>query len=536
MDKQLTIRQRAGRFLLGREMDRLEESVEMLAHAYRRGPYVQTPEMLIKALSEMDSQLLDMIMRRQGYETIMGGGIFDLKFTEQQRLRVVDQTRHAFHYDSQAGRAVNAWTDFGFGQRPIVKPDDTKLAVDFDEFWTAKRNAPVLNPSKLHNLSNAVVTDGEVFFVYWFGADGKAAIRRLDTKAIVRIEYEKGDPDVPLYYVENRNITHGDSQRQYSEVWYPDWRATKEQLDKVEFTTNALHAQELREYTRVVVQRVSYQDIGGRGWPTIYRALAWYQAYKESLEDRAAVMAHVAMFPSKVKHKAGSRYTDSLKDQLQSTLATGDYGQDRNPPAVAGSNWIENEAANRSRMNMNTGALDSQKDTYLLLAQMSTGDGLPPVFRGRSDMAQNRSVAEMAAVPWQEQMDRYSGVWENTFREMVEIVGSGMVYAKQASYSDFSATVSVSRPALMEVSQVAQAMDSINSAAMNGTLDLDKAKQANEALTKLILEKYGLSLQEPAETKRDVMPPAVDEMIVKLAAQKITAQEFAGVVWDVLRG
>ena len=531
----LTIRQRAGRFLLGAEMGLLEESVEMLTRAYRRGPYVQSPEALISALGEIDSQLIDLIMRQRGYDTLLGRGMFDLTFTEADRLNVVDQTRWAFHTDSQAGRAVNGWTDFGFGQRPIIKPDDQKLAEDFDEFWTAKRNAVVLNQAKLHNLSNSVVTDGEIFFLYWQAADGTSTIRRLDTKSILRIEYEKGDPDVPLYYVENRNITHGEDNRQYSEVWYPDWRATEKQLAQVTLPGQAIHAQELREYTRVVMQRVSYQDKGGRGWPTIYRALAWYDAYKEGLEDRAAVMRHAAMFPSKTKHKAGSRYTDDLKTQLGSTFDTDGYGLDRNPPAAAGSTWIENEAITRSRMAMNTGALDGQKDTWLLLSQASAGDGFPTIFR-RPDMAQNRSVAEVSIIPWQEQMDRYAGIWENAFREMVEIVGSWRVIARTASYTDFSATVSVSRPALMDVGSVSTAIGAIDGAARNGTLEMDVAWQANEALTKLILEHYGLSLQEKTEPKADEMPPAVDEMIVKLSAGSITAQEFASVVWDVVRG
>jgi hypothetical protein len=286
----------------------------------------------------------------------------------------------------------------------------------------------------------------------------------------------------------------------------------------------------------VVAQRVSYQDISGRGWPTIYRAIPWYREYKSALEARAAVMQHVALFPSKTKHKAGSRYTDELKGQLQSTHATGDYGQDRNPPPAPGSTWIENEAIERSRMAMTTGAADGQKDTFLLVAQMATGDGLPPVFRGRSDMSQNRSVVEIAIIPWIEQMDRYAGIWEAALREMVEIVGSARVAAKRAGYTDFSATVTVSRPALMVVGDVAQAMGAIDAAATNGTLDLDKARQANEALTKLVLEHYGLGLQEPEKQSKDEMPPAVDEMIVKFAVGEITAQEMVSAVWDIING
>jgi hypothetical protein len=542
MDTQkLTIRQRAGRFLLGGEIDRLEESVSILTRAYRRGPYVQTPQMLVSALEEVDSQLVDLLLRQRGYDIILGRGIFDLKFTESDRLNIVDQTRWAFHFDSQAGRAVNAWTDFGFGQRPIVEPADAELAEDFDEFWTAKRNAYVLSPSKMHNLSNAVVHDGELFFIYWIGADGTTTIRWLDTKSINRIEYEKDDTSVPLFYVENRVVTANgnsaiSSNKQYSEVWYPDWRATEKQLSKVDLPPQAINAQDLQEHTRVVAQHVAYQIFNGRGWPPIYRALPWYEEYTNGLKSRAAVMQHVSLFPSKAKHKGGSRYTDELKGQLDSTLVSTGYGPDRNPPPAPGATWIENEAITRSRLAMTTGAADGQKDTMLLLAQAVAGDGLPLAFRGRPDAAQNRAVADVTIIPWQEQMDRYAGVWETVYREMAEIVGSAMVAAGRRNYTDFSARVSVSRPTLVDVADVATAMDSIDGAAMNGTLDMNKARQANEALTKLILERYGLNLQEPMKEveSRDEMPPAVDEMIVKLAANEITAQEFASAVWDVL--
>lgn len=513
------IRERLGRALLGRdEMDKLQGAMELMSEAYRRGPYTLTPESLARQLGEMDSQLVDLLLRQRGYDLIAGRGYLgQLEFSEADRLNVVDQARWAYHFDVQAGRAVNAWTDFGLGKEVVVRPQDEALAEVWDEFWTAKRNRNLLKESRLDDNSTMVVHDGELFFIFYAArAGGQTTIRRLQTNNISRIVYEADeggneDSDVPLFYVQS---TIG------GEIWYPDWSASDAQLNAVELPTGVQRADQMREQTDVRAQRVSYEDIEGRGWPIIRRAIAWYQGYKESLWDWAAVASAVAMYPRKIKHKGGSRATDAIQTSIQSSLATTGYGYDRNPPAVAGSTWIENQALAAEYDNpMRTGAMEWQQGTGLLAGQMSAGDGLPLVYRGRPDTNQNRSVAEVSTIPFDLQMSRYSTMWHDTYREWVEIVGTfAQRYgAPVRRFETFEADVSASRPATLatRTDDLVRSFSAIDAAAVNMTVDAQDARAALSSLMRLLLERFGLSVVADDDAASTTEPGTVEDVTMQ---------------------
>lgn len=498
-------------WLLRDEIEELERFTETMARAYRRGPYVMTPESLARQIGELDSRLIDLIVRQQGYDIIYGTSYAGTLFSESDRKLVVDQARYAQHFDPQAGRAINAWTDFGFGQKVEIEPQDPVLAETFDEFWTARRNSTLLRQSRLDTLSNTLCTDGEIFLIFYIAKiDGAVTVRRLATEEINEVVNVPDDEDTELYYARAADA---------GTVWYKNWAASPEELERAEVPRGTILAHEMNEQTDVVMMRISYEDINGRGWPVIFRALPWYTAYKESLEDWAAVASAVAMFPHTIKHKGGSRATTDLKTQLQSSLATSGYGPDTNPPATPGATWIENEAATRRSNSLNTGAGDWQQGTMLLLGQATAGDGLPLAYRGRPDTAQNRSVAEVTTIPWDCQMTRYAAVWEDAFRDIAEVVGRAYEmyapYAKQIK--TYAVNVSVSRPATLttRTDDLVLALEAIDRAAVNMTIPTDIGMQAVEAVTRLILERYGVKVEvedEPSAVPSDE-PPETTEAV-----------------------
>lgn len=488
------IRQKIGRAFLGGEIEQLEEAFHAMALAYRRGQYVITPETLARQLGEFDSYLLDIILRQRNSQVIAGQhGLFGLQLTEQDRLNEIQQTRHAYHYDAQAGRAVNAWTDFGFGQRAVILPDNPDLQPLWSEFWTARRNVSTLRQRKLADLSNSLVTDGEVLFVFYaVRLDGTSTIRRFKTEEVTTIVALADDTETPLFYVRPTDV---------GEIWYPDWAATETQLRSVEIPDGVQRADQINEQTDVRVMRLSYSDINGRGWPAVYRAIPWYDAYKEMLQDRAAVASIIARTPRKIKHKGGSLATAGIKTQLQSSMVDSGYGHDTNPPPVAGSPWIESDAAELSEMDLRTGATDGQKDSMLLIGQATAGDGLPLAYRGRPDSAQNRSVSEVTTRPWEYQMDRYSGVWADGFRDMVEIVARFYeTYGGKNFNGEYSADISLNRPILTDPAELSDTMQQVESATLNGVLGFGDGQKAYDALVKVALERYGIEIEQSQQS------------------------------------
>lgn len=499
------LRQTIGRRLLGDEWAKLQEGMEALATAYRRGPYVLTPESLERQLLEIDSQFVDLLMQQRGFDIIGGRGLMmgQLDFTEADRLNIVGQSRWAFHFDVQAARAVNAWTDFGFGRNIKVVPQDERLVQFWDEFWSAPRNRPILKQSNLDNLSDKLVIDGELFFAFFADVTGRVTIRRFDTDDITDVIYEKDkqgneDLDVALFYVQSQA-----SQA----IWWPDWAASKEQLDRVELPQGVVRADQMDEMTHVVMQRVSFNDIKGRGWPMTYRAIPWYTEYKEALHDWSAVAASVAMFPKKVKHKGGSRTTDDLKSALESTFVQSGYGTDRNPPAPAGTTWLENQQASLEFNNpMRTGATEWQSGTMLLAGQMVAGDGLPMAYRGRPDSMQNRAVAEVTTIPWDQQTARYAGLWIDTLQEWVEIIAAFAVgFGGEAPYQTLTADVSADRPSTLSTTteDLINALTTVDVATVNATLPPDEGQQAADTLLRLILGRFGATMEQKEDNQPD---------------------------------
>jgi hypothetical protein len=484
----MTIRDTLTRYLMRDQVAALNQAIKVMESAYRRGPYQLSEEQLVQQLMETDNYLIDYVMRQRNYQLLSSAVT---EFTEEDRLRTVDEARHMYHHDANTYRAVNMWTDFGFGQSVEVVPRDEALAEVWNEFWTARRNAPILKQRHIHQLSNAVVNDGELFLVF-FGSsvDGKTTIRRLDTKSIIRIVCEKDDPDVPVYYVRQ---TTG-----MKEVWYPDWRATKEQQARIKLPQNAELADaavptvtvdgKQAKVTSVRVLHVAYDMESGRGWPVLARSYAWSRTLRNFLGDRAAVSRRAAMFVDEVIHKGGSRAQAAMEAKFASALNATTWGTDTNPPPAAGSTLIHDQAVDVKRRPLDTGAGDAEADGQMLAGQVSVGHGIPLHWMGWPQALANRATAREMARPWNEQLERYQLMWSDVFSDMVEIVGSN---AKD--FKSYEADVSLQSPLDVEVEEITAGMAALTGAVGVGAIDASLAVTANNKLAEQLLLTLGVS-------------------------------------------
>ena len=123
----------------------------------------------------------------------------------------------------------------------------------------------------------------------------------------------------------------------------------------------------------------------GRGWPQMTSGLTWSSAYGKILQDRAAVVRKRAMYDSKVKVKGGQRALAYVQGRVQSSNVT-QGGMERNPPAAAGSDWLENEAVDRSPINMgNSGAQEAELDSTAIFGMATLAGGLFPHYAGKGE-------------------------------------------------------------------------------------------------------------------------------------------------------
>ena len=68
--------------------------------------------------------------------------------------------------------------DYGFGLNVGIVPKDETAREPWGEFWTANRNRAILNIRNQYKLSDRLLTDGELFLLFFVARDGGLATIR----------------------------------------------------------------------------------------------------------------------------------------------------------------------------------------------------------------------------------------------------------------------------------------------------------------------------------------------------------------------
>lgn len=270
---------------------------------------------------------------------------------------------------------------------------------------------------------------------------------------ITEIITDPEDDSVPLYYkrtFQRRKRTRlGDDglSVQYETVtkYYADYRATDEQLDRVD--TSGVDVADAK------VMFLKINTIGQRGYPLLTPALAWIAAYKEFMEDRATLTKALAAFAWKVKVKGGSPAVDALVATLRSGYVTGD--RETKPTPAAGSTWLENEAATREQLRVDTGAGNASVDGDMLKLQTCAGTGVFLHYFG-DPRTGNLATATAMELPMLKQFadyqDYWLGVWTELFNFVVDqaIKFGGAIPAIPRLPEDVDRTLDIDYPPILE--------------------------------------------------------------------------------------
>lgn len=372
-----------GGLLLGDERRKLQEAVQLLHNAYMEGPFVLPPEQLLSQLKEQGPDLLYDLVQQLQWETLGAAGY--AQDLTAERTRAIDESRRLWKYSPIAQWLIWLMTNYGFGENVVIVPEDEDAIETWDEFWTADRNQPVLAADQIAELSNWTLVDGDRFLVYYADAmDGETTVRTINTKEIVEIVTDPDDSSVSLYY--KRQWTNAQHRQQ---TWYyPDYRAFFDgTLSKAKLPTGAIQAEKVKIGTVVVMQHIAFNGKDPDslyGWPFLGTGAPWIRAHKRHLENRLAVSASKAMYVRKATVKGGSRAVDSVIANLRSALSS-TQAVETNPPAVAGSTLVENQAVTTTDFPMTTGASDAKVDELMFLRQAALSGGVYPHYMGAGD-------------------------------------------------------------------------------------------------------------------------------------------------------
>ncbi len=496
------IRERIASALLGPEKARLEETTKKLYQAYLEGPYLMTPDVLLSQLREVDSALLQDFVNQIGFEVIGTVGYGTLEGSEGERLRSVDESRRLYRYDVITQWVIWIWTNFGFGENVTITPEDEKAQEPWNEFWEADRNQGLLADDSLQFLSEDLLVDGEKFLLFFVSTlDGLCTLREMDTKEVTQIVTHPDDKETKLFY--KRGYT--DPKGNFKELYYPDYLAyitgalDEETVDSSGNAVNvadsvlprgATRADTYKENTVVLCLHVAHNRKGGeRGWPLMSAGAPWSRAHKKFREDRAAVSSAIAMFVRKMKVKGGSRAVETMRRQLNTALSSTN-SLETNPPAVAGSTWLENDSAELSNMNLGTSAGDAKTDGESLLLMAGLGGGVYPHWMGAGDAYRLATASSMES-PMYREFSRYQKFWASQFRRMVRIVLWAQETYNRQTYKTMDADVSTDKLLQTDLTQLVGGL----SQAISGLLVPFKDSLPPDTPKKLLATSWQLVLQ-----------------------------------------
>lgn len=527
----MSISQQISNYLFPRlfpgKMKELTRMVDVFEYAYEKGGLIAPPGKVLEMLAE-NGQLMDLIIRTRGAAFATG-----FRITERDRISAIRQARYMADTNANVERAVQIWTDFGMGQRVTLRSEDKAANEVVNEFWMAQRNANIIGQRNLQERSEDALNEGELLFIFWYSPlDGEATIRTIPTDQIEILWEDPENRTIPLYY--KHHTSDGD-------LYYPDWRATDEQLVRVTLPPGARRADQLSAGSIEINGRpeASTQAVAmwasrkrnrtmGRGMPQFLNAFEWAKILTDFMGDRAAVARKAAMYTEKVKIDGGSRMVNSFKSRLQSSLAssTSDF-RDRNPPYAAASDWIENEAVSREWMSRDTGAASARFDGRMLGGQLSVATGVGLHWLGFPDaITGGLATAEELKTPFYQQIERYQLWLSSVFEEIGQVV----LFLKAANGGSVDADavvmVDMETPLFVLMEEIVALMTETVAAVEKGILDGAVGREIMRQLYLVALQRIGVrkpdKLFNTAANAEARLPDALALVMDNWKAGKVT--------------
>ena len=446
-----TIRERFASLLVGDRIGELERSLDQLAQinqrisqAYMDGPYVLTPDELLRQLKEAyDPALVADLMDRMNWELVSGYG----GYSEDERRRAVQDSQRMFKYAVLARWIVNLWTYYGIGANVSIVCEDEAADEMWQDFWAADRNQRVIAKDRMDELSRWLLVTGERFHVFFASTlDGEATIRSVEPGQVTAILTNPDDSSEAWFYERTRTVKGG-----MQTLYYPDWElffngdvAKALQTAQQEYTMNGELAQQNNTVACMLFTPfIQLDEENLRGWPLLApQGTPWLRAQREFMQDRATVTKAKAAFVRDYTVAGGSRGVESIKRTLASARQYGSTTE-TNPAAVAGSDLVHNRAVEVRDLSMGTGAGDAQADgdMFAWMAGMTGG-----IFKHYLGLDSYRLATEKAMErPLEIQFSCYRNQLGAMIRKMVRIVLQFQEEYNGASYETYAADVSTDR-------------------------------------------------------------------------------------------
>lgn len=377
-------------------------------------------DLLVESMADLQLQLEDV-----GWMQLTWDGRTPKSFRNDEIVKLIELTRAAYIANPLIGHAVEVQADYVMGQGVSVmaKPDEVVNEV-LQAFWDDPSNQKVLtNQVSLWNREIQLRTEANLFFgLFTNPFTGQVVIRLFQPEEFINA----GDPicnpeDKYEVWYYHRVWTGYDFDQLTGtyradpirmEAYYPD----KDYLDKAANRPQTINGWPV--HWDIPIMHVKVGNIAGEyyGVPEIYKALNWARAVKLDMEDYATIRRALSRFAWKLTVKGGGKKgVTQARDKLQSALS--EYGEDSNPPPVAGSAAIMGEERDLQPFRLAGTTLNPEEGRRLWLL-VAAGVSLPENILSGDTKAGALASARTLDRPTELHMRNRQVLWETILQEI----------------------------------------------------------------------------------------------------------------------
>lgn len=303
-----------------------------------------------------------------------------LEFSRWGIQQIILLSRLSYIKNPIVRRLVDVCAVYVFGRGVEVSSPDKDANDEIKRFMD--RNQKTLGQAALTDLERRKDYDGNLFFAFFTNkVNGESDVRTIDATEMQEIVTDPDDADTEQLFkrqwFEKTFVTQtGLFETKGRCAWYP--AIGYDPADKLE---------QINGFPVMWDSPVYHRKCGTVGkWlfgcPRIYPMLDWAKASRRFLEHCAAVKAALAQIAMTITTKGGQQALAGIKQQLESTVATGNSSwYEQNPTAVAGSIWASGPGTSLAAFKSSgEGGDPDEVKRYWMMCSMVKG--VPPTFLG----------------------------------------------------------------------------------------------------------------------------------------------------------
>lgn len=436
-----------------------------------------------------------------------------------ERTLAVRRSRAYFQKNPLVDRAVTFWTDTAFAEPWSFTAMDPNFQDAIDSLLTARHNRRVFNREGFKRLSNRMLVDGEVPFVFYTRDPGRIHVRALDPLEFIDPVTNPEDKDEiwywPRVWADQEGRVH---------LWlYRDWNFTTDDGSPRTEPVPASIATALRARGAQDTSLEPRPDewlafpnintLGVRGQPLFASALDWVKAHQDFMRDRSTLTAARARYASKVSVDGSAAKVAALA----SSLAVQEAPRDGTRP-LAGQAWVQNSGVDMNPVQAVNDGQSARQDERSLRMMATLPSGVPPHLMG--DVGEgNLATAAATEKPLRDMLTSYQGVWMDFVEELFDHLARWTGYSGDAS-------VDVDAPEILGQSLIELAQ------ALSSAAGVFPVLRQSPDLLKRVLTELGINNVEDVVADLEVLMDDGDVEAAVRQAQEALREVRARVVAD----